>query len=199
MKYLANIITDSKIEVSSFFNISTDFETVDKNIPTLIIGWRKTQSIFPNQNILDKKINENTFWTFSKREKRYQYEIDLENFIENITKELTVKVNYKFFNYILSSKETQNNFKKYIEENKNYIYYNSRFIYIYNEKHNITLGISIVDLNYIGINIKNFISSLNKNNNNIITDNLSFLDSFSLKFIKDNIKSVPFLVYLRNS
>ena len=46
-----------------------------------------------------------------------------------------------------------NNFKKYIEENKNYIYYNSRFIYIYNEKHNITLSLDI----YLSVNCKLFL------------------------------------------
>ena len=72
MIYLANIITKTKLKVSSFFNITSDFNSVDKNIPTLIIGWKETKELFPNQNILDNRIDEYIYWTFSKREKRYK-------------------------------------------------------------------------------------------------------------------------------
>ena len=81
MRYIANIITKSKINLGSFFNITNDLNNVDKSIPTLIIGWDEVKKIFPEQNILEKKIDDMLYWTFSKREKRYQYEIDLENFI----------------------------------------------------------------------------------------------------------------------
>jgi hypothetical protein len=71
MKYIGNIVTKSKIEVSSFFNVTSDFNSIDTNTPTLIIGWSYVKELFPEQDILNEKINDNVLWTFSKREKRY--------------------------------------------------------------------------------------------------------------------------------
>lgn len=199
MIYLANIITKTNIKVSSFFNITSDFNSVDKNIPTLIIGWKETKEIFPNQNILDNKIDGNIYWTFSKREKRYKYESDLKYFLEQVLIFLNKNVNYHFFNYLLSTENKKNNFINYINKGNCSIYKNSRFIYIYNFIDKITLGISLKDLYYIGINIKDFIDNLNTNKNNIICENINFIDEESFFFIKDNIKSVAYLNYLKNN
>ena len=62
----------------------------------------------------------------------------------------------------------------------------------------MTLGVSLQDLRYVGIKIPKFISLLNVLGNNIITDNINFLSQESLILIKDNIKAVPYLNYLKN-
>ena len=103
MKYLANIISKSKIEVSSFFKVTDNILDVDLTIPTLIIGWSEVKILYPDQDILNKQINEKIRWTFSKREKRYQYEEDITNFINEIAENLDKTVNYRFFNYILAT------------------------------------------------------------------------------------------------
>lgn len=199
MRYIANIITKSKINLGTFFNITNDLNNVDKSIPTLIIGWDEVKKIFPEQNILEKKIDDMLYWTFSKREKRYQYEIDLENFVSRVSSNINTNVNYRFFNFILCNQDRRNDFVNYINRGNCSIYYNSRFLYVYNDNDAITLGISLKDLFYIGINIKSFIKSLNINNNNIICDNLNFIDTESLPLIKDNIKVAAYLNYLKNS
>jgi hypothetical protein len=63
----------------------------------------------------------------------------------------------------------------------------------------MTIGISIRDLLYIGINIKHFIKQMNQHKNNMIVDNLNFIDNQSFSFIKDNIKAAAYLYYLKNS
>lgn len=199
MRYIANIITNSKIEISSFFNVTSDITKVDINLPTLIIGWGEVKKIYPEQNILEHQINENLYWTFSKREKRFKYELDLENFIKKVVFELNSKINYHFFNYILANHEKRLSFINYVNNGYCSIYYNSRFLYIYNIKDNITIGISLNDLNYININIKNFIQSLITQNNNIICDNLKCIDENSLFLIKNNVKIIAYLNYLKNS
>jgi hypothetical protein len=199
MEYIANIITKGKIKNSLFFNITSDFNNINKNIPTLIIGWEETKKLFPNQNILDNKINEHIYWTFSKREKRHKYESDMNSFLEEVLSFFNKSVNYHFFNYILSTEDKKNNFIKYINKGNCSIYKNSRFLYIYNSIDKITLGISLKDLYYIGVNIKEFIEKLNVNKNNLICENINFLDEESFFFIKDNIKSVAYLNYLKNN
>ena len=199
MKYIANIITNNKIEISSFFNITNDFNTIDKTIPTLIIGWNKVKDLFPSQNILENKISDNIKWTFSKREKRYQYEKDIVEFINDVCSYMEQKVNYRFYNYILSTQERRNNFVNYVNNGNCSIYYNSKFAYIYNFNDSVTIGISLLDLLYINVNINEFIKSLNKNGNNIICNDLNFIDKNSFSLIKDNIKAAAYLNYLKNS
>ena len=176
MKYLANIISKSKIEVSSFFKVSDNILDVDLTIPTLIIGWSEVKLLYPNQDILNKQITENIRWTFSKREKRYQYEEDIDNFINEIANNLDKTVNYRFFNYILATQNKRDSFLSYVTSGHCSIYYNNKFMYIYNANDNITLGISLVDLEYAGVNVKEFIISLN-GPNNIFCDNFKCIDS----------------------
>jgi hypothetical protein len=107
MKYIGNIITTNKIDVSEFFNISNSIKKVDTTLPTLIIGWKQTKEMFPQQDILEHKITDTVSWTFSKREKRYKYEEDLSKFIDRVIKSLDDKINYKFFNFIISSRKSK--------------------------------------------------------------------------------------------
>jgi hypothetical protein len=79
------------------------------------------------------------------------------------------------------------------------IYYNSRFIYIYNKYDKITIGVSINDILYIGLDVKDFILSLNKECNNLICNDLKNIDENSYFLIKDNIKCVAYLNYLKNN
>ena len=199
MKYIANILTNSKLDISSFFHITSNFEEIDKTLPTLIIGWGEVKKLFPEQNILKNEIEENLYWTFSKREKRYKYEQDLENFIKKVTDNINNKINYHFFNYLLANANKRVSFINYINKGFCSIYYNSRFLYIYCIKDEITLGISLKDLNYIGINSKDFINSLLNQNNNIICDNLKCIDNNLFNLIKDNVKIIAYLNYLKNA
>lgn len=198
MKYIANIVTSSKIDVSCYFFVTSDFSLIDESIPTLIVGWEKVRSLFPKQNILEHKISDTIFWTFSKRERRYQYEQDMSWFINKISEDIINNLNYTFFNYLLSSQSRRDNFIKYINETPCSLYYNSRFLYIYVIPKSITIGISLNDLSYLGINISNFIQSLNKSNNNIVCDNLNCIDSETFSLIKENTKIIAYLNYLKN-
>lgn len=199
MEYIANIITKSKMEVSSFFNVTSDFESVNKNIPTLIIGWSETKQLFPEQDILEHKISDNIYWTFSKREKRYKYEIDLTTFINRTVEDIEKKVNYRFFNYVLSPQSKRDSFVEYVKKGNCSLYYNSRFLYVYSINDSITFGISLIDLMYVGINTRNFIQSLIDDNNNIICENLKCIDNESFQLIKENTKNIAYLNYLKNA
>lgn len=198
MKYIANIITTGKIDISVFFNVTEDIENVDTSIPTLIVGWKEVKQLFPDQNILNPNITDTISWTFSKRERRYQYEIDIENFVKKVMNLVNQKVNYRFFNYLLASEVKRENFIKYVQAGYCSLYYNSRFLYLYNDKDCMTIGISLVDLAYIGIDVNNFISILNSNNNNIVYTKLKSGDYESYSLVKDNIKIIAYLNYLRN-
>jgi hypothetical protein len=197
MGYIGNIVTDSKIEITSLFNVTRDYKCIDKNIPTLIVGWEKVKELYPNQDILDNRINDDLYWTFSKREKRYQYEKDLNNFINNVIKGIEKNVNYHFFNYLLAVEDKRDSFINYIQNSESSIYYNSKFLYIYNPDDLITIGVSLKDVKYVGINIKFFIEKLTSGNK-IISNNINDIGEDAFFIVKDNVKFVPYLNYLKN-
>lgn len=187
------------MDLGAFFNVSNDFSSLNQDIPTLIVGWSDVKLLFPNQDILNSKISDTISWTFSKREKRYQYEKDVNIFINNVLNELNDKIKYRFFNFLLATQSKREKFISYVQSGNCSIYYNSRFLYVYNINDSFTIGISLIDLEYIGINIADFIRTLTLNNNNIICDNLKCIDSDSYNLIKDNTKIIAYLNYLRNS
>lgn len=197
MGYIGNIVTKSKLEVSSFFNVTPDFHGIDTSIPTLIVGWSEVKQLFPNQDILNHKISDNIQWTFSKREKRYKYEQDITDFTTKVVNELNNKVKYCFFNYVLSPEDKRVRFINYVKSGNCSIYYNTRFLYVFNSVDLKIIGVSLADLSYIGIDIEEFISSLVVNGN-IICDNLKCIDHASYNLIKDNTKIIAYLNYLRN-
>lgn len=198
MKYICNIVTKSKIDYSKFFKVTSNFSSIDTSIPTLIIGWSLVKDLYPNQSILENKITDNIYWTFSKREKRYKYEDDLNKFIKLVLNHIEIKSNYIFYNYILSSYQRKNSFLDYIKNRPCSIYYNSRFLYIYVISDGVTIGISLNDLNYIGIEPQFFIKKISSNPETIICSNLQCIDQDSYFLIKDNTKIIAYLNYLQN-
>lgn len=198
MRYIANIVSKNKIVLSDFFHVTDTISAIDKNVPTLIIGWSLVKELFPEQDILNKKISENVTWTFSKREKRYQYERDIEEFVKVCVQKMGENVNYKFFNYLLASPEKRKSFLDFVNRGGCSIYYNSRFLYVYNPNSKMTIGVSLTDLKYVGVKIKAFLEMLNLEGKNLITNKIDFIGEDSLFLIKDNIKSVAYLNYLKN-
>jgi hypothetical protein len=199
MRYIGNIVTKNKIDVSEFFLVTDDMSSVDTTVPTIVIGWSLVKEIFPEQNILESDIKDNISWTFSKREKRCKYEQDIENFVKMCTEKMLENINYKFFNYLVASPEKRKNFVNFINRGGCYMYYNARFLYVYSPNSKMTIGLSLTDLKYIGIKIKSFLSTLNIEGNNFIVNNLDFLSNDSLNLLKDNIKVAAYLNYLKNS
>jgi hypothetical protein len=197
MEYIGNIVTDFNIETTKFLNVTSDTNSINFSLPTLIVGWDKVKKLYPEQNILNNKINDNVTWTFSKREKRYQYEKDLSAFIKEVVSQLENKVNYRFFNFILASESKKEQFINYLKNNELSLYYNSRFLYIYDTYNCMTIGVSLRDMSYLGINVRDFIGNI-KNEKHLVSNNVDDIGKDSLFIIKDNIKIMPYLNYLKN-
>ena len=199
MKYIGNIVTKNKIEISEFFLVTDNINSIDNRVPTIIVGWSLVKELFPEQDILIPNIKENLVWTFSKREKRYKHEQDIEEFIKRCCENMIEAVNYKFFNYLVASPEKRKSFVHFINRGDCYMYHNAKFLYIYSPSSKVTIGLSLVDLKYVGIKIKSFISMMNIEGNNYIVNNLNFLSQESFALIKDNVKVAAYLYYLKNS
>lgn len=197
MKYIANIITKSRIDVGEYINVSKDITKVDLTIPTLIIGWAMVKEIYPNADILNKQISETVYWTYSNREKRQEYEPDLAKFINNAFSRLETSIKYTFFNVLTNPLSRNKCLIKYIDSPiTKIIYITDKHIFIYDNKQ--VTGVSLSDLEFYGFKREKIINILKRNPYNKLVFNDSFLNFKIKRSIGDNGKIIPFLYSIKN-
>lgn len=175
---LANIITETKLDdFDKFFNVKKDLSNIDTNIPTLIVGWGLLKRLYPEKefSILNKKIDEKLFWTFSRNEKRIEQEADIINFYNLILSNVYKEKKYININIF---KQKYSNIKKIINIVKSdkivYIYiYMDSFMYLYFD--DFIIGISLNDIEYLNINTKRIFDIIKCGKNNIMLYNDNFL------------------------
>ena len=195
MRYIGRIITTAKIEgVSEFIEVTQDTSSVvsmEAKIPTLIVGYKNVCNYFGGEiNILDKKIGQNLYWTFTKRERRVDFDDDIKNFYEKVKKFLSSYVKYNFFSLISSSSEQKRTFNEEILSDKHKVLYETeKMLYIFLPKYMKTIGISVDELIFLGKTVDGVKTGYE------ITTSVpeTFLDDDDFK---KNLSIVPFLYYL---
>ena len=150
--YLLSNYRDFAFDVMSS-NVEDEFLTV----PTLIIGWDKVQNLFPEQNKLISKIDENLYWTYSSSENLTKSKSDIKSFLEFSIKKFFNK-KLITFDYIIDGE-----LKSFIANNINpkvssYIYFHKNACYIHNI--NETYAISLSSLEFSGKDVKRIMTSL---------------------------------------
>lgn len=197
MKYIANIITKSRLDVGEYINVTKDITKVDLTIPTLIIGWAMVKEIYPNADILNKQISETVYWTYSNREKRQEYEPDLAKFIKNAFSRLETSIKYTFFNVLTNPLSRNKCLLKYIDSPiTKIVYITDKHIFIYDSKQ--VTGVSLSDLEFYGFERERIINILKRNSYNKLVFSDSFLNFKIKRSIGDNGKIVPFLYSIKN-
>ena len=192
MKYIANIITKSRLDVGEYINVTKDITKVDLTIPTLIIGWAMVKEIYPNADILNKQISETVYWTYSNREKRQEYEPDLAKFIKNAFSRLETSIKYTFFNVLTNPLYRNKCLLKYINSPiTKIVYITDKHIFIYDSKQ--VTGVSLSDLEFYGFERERIVNILKRNSYNRLVFSDSFLNFKIKRSIGDNGKIVPFL------
>lgn len=197
MKYIANIITKSRLDVGEYINVTKDITKVDLTIPTLIIGWVMVKEIYPNADILNKQISETVYWTYSNREKRQEYEPDLAKFIKNAFSRLETSIKYTFFNVLTNPLSRNKCLLKYINSPIiKIVYITDKHIFMYDSKQ--VTGVSLSDLEFYGFERERIIDILKRNSYNRLVFSDSFLNFKIKRSIGDNGKIVPFLYSIKN-
>ena len=80
MQKLGNIVTTAKKNnYSEIFNVVNSIDKCITDLPILVVGWKLMTSLFPDANILNKEYN-GVKWTFTKTERRCEYEEDIIEF-----------------------------------------------------------------------------------------------------------------------
>ena len=195
---IGRIISNKEnIDTLDFVDVTKNIGSIDNFIPTLIIGKKKAEEIYGKENIkvLDKKITNNVSWTFDKVDRRNEYERDLKVFNDSLIKTIKKKVKYEFFNIYIEPISRIKKLISFIKSPKiKYIYIFNDHIYMY--YNNIVYGISLSDIEYLGINKQRILKLFRSNNNNIIIENNDFLSKKMKQTIKDDKILVPYFYFL---
>jgi len=197
--YIGNIITSSKIEDDNF-KICRKLETIDDSLPTLIVGWEKTKEIYGDKvSILHKKIDDKTQWTFSTKERKVDYDKDIESYMSNCYSNIGKDINYIYVDVIHDSKKKIKKIIRKIYSLKNPKVYNhlNRMIYIYGD--NIVFGVDTEMLSYIGIDYNKVLDKLSKISNCLFIDEKIFnIYKSIINKINGKVRLIPYIYELEN-
>ena len=69
MRIIGYIVTDRKLNnIEGFVKQVSDYSEVDPTKPVLIVGWDNAKAFDGYKGILDKQLDDKTFWTFKRSE-----------------------------------------------------------------------------------------------------------------------------------
>jgi hypothetical protein len=195
---IANIVSKNSVDVSQDFNVVDSIDNIILGIPTLIVGFDLTESLYPDFDILDICVKDNIYWTFKKIEKRDKYNEDLDWFITKVYSDLTKDINYIFVDPILLKPKTLIKIVRKIysiETLTTYVY--NDMLYIYGDK--IVFGVDLKLFKFIGFDIK-------KLKDKIIHISTDFLDDDDIlieyknivETLGNSVRYIPYLFNIRN-
>lgn len=166
MRKIANILTKNLFNDKIFYNVVDSKDKLISGIPVLCVGIEMTKKNYPNFNILSMDVGDGIYWTYGPREKRNVYESRLKTFIKNSIDKFKSEICYKYVNVVVDGLTS----KDFITVND--IIFNggksvisflfNGMVYVYDNK-TIVYGISLRELNYIGENVKAFLSNVYSN------------------------------------
>jgi hypothetical protein len=191
---IANIISDTKINLPLEYNLVTSKDDCDPNLATLIVGWNKAKELVPDFNIMNKVIGNGWYWTFTKNEKRSDFEVDIMLFSQHAIDHLVNDISYVYIDPIHYKLKKIKKILKKINESEKIISYihNDDIMYIYADK--IIFGVDLNVLRYIGINIDRLKDRINKISDVVLSgENILIEYKIYMELLKNQYKYIPYL------
>ena len=149
-----------------------------------------------NKKILsevNKNIDKNIFWTYSKTERRIDYEKDILDFYNYILEENINNISYKYINMLTLTKNKCKNMLKLLNNDiLKYIYISNNMIYCY--YNDIVFGFSLEISEYCGINKDKILKMLKSNSHVKISYNDYFIDNNIKKLINNKKYVIPYFM-----
>ena len=174
MKYIANILTDEPFNEGELYNVVRDKGKLIPDIPTLIIGWERTKTEYPDASIIEWKVADNVYWTYGKYERRDKYEVNIKKFQDLSFKKFVESLEYVFYDVLLTPPERFESFLASLgSDNQKTIYVTGDMMYLYYNGTNKVVGLSLRDCDYLNEFTKKriFSSVYNSNTVNLLKNN----------------------------
>ena len=192
--YFGNIVTSSNLEEENF-KICRDLDSINKELPTLIVGWSKSKELFGNDiSILHKKIERNLYWTFDGKERKSEFEEDIDSFKELCINNYGENIPYVYVDIIHSKLKIIKRILEKINNLKEKITYvsDNNMLYIYGE--NIIFGIDLNVLEYTSIKKEKVLTKLLSSPNTIFVDDEIFNKCKDIFYkVKHKTKLIPYI------
>ena len=191
----AHIITNDRIYPKLFVEVSTFNNCkINENELTLLVGVDLVKKYFPDFKLkfLDRRINDNVYWTFSKFEKRNVYEEDLESFYNMVYNRIQKDIRYFPVSLLSNGYNYYKRFLNYLSNGSpKVVLVLGKEIYIYNNR--TILGVSVDELDYVGISKGRVLDKLRTFSNVRIVENLDILNGKDKYLENDYLKYLTFI------
>lgn len=197
---IANILADSNFEALDEFNLVDSLDLIDNSLPTLIIGWDKTEKYFPDHDITDKIISQepDIQWVFKKTERRDLFTKGYFEFIDYAYNSLVKDIKYVFVDPIVLPDASILKIKNKIKSFQNLItYIHDDMIYMHDE--NIIFGVDLKLLRYMDADVELIVNKIKSISSIYITsdDVLKEYTQYIGK-LDNNFKYIPVLFKYNN-
>lgn len=185
---IGRIITnDKRLKTLEFVEKTDKVSIHNDKIPTLIVGKSVAEELYGKDNIkvFNKQIDQYTYWTFSKSERRIDYEKDLENFNKLLIDRLRKSIKYRYFNILTSTLSGVKSFLSFIyNDEPKTCYITKSHIYIAYDKW--VFGISVDILEYIGISLSKVINRISEVKSIRLINGERYFTADLNKYVKDD-------------
>ena len=192
---IGNLITNEDIDID-FLNKVENIESINNTLPTLIVGWQETKKNIGEDkvSIIHKKINNRLYWTFTKKERKVDFEKDIINFKNICFNDIEDKINYIYIDVLHYSKSKIKKIIKKILQLKSIITYknNKDMLYIFGD--NLVFGVDLNMCNFIGVKKNKILNKVNTISDVTLQQNEIF--NICKDLINNNReKIIPYIYY----
>ena len=199
MKKIGNVIISSpNYKVEDCYNKFLTLSNVDNGLPTMIIGLENAKKYIDGFSIFKRKYwNNMLWWTFSKNEKRSDYDKDIQKFYEVCINNIINNIKYYNININELTYSKIKKLIKYIKNNNKKIYYidNNKFVFIYDiEKTKNIYGISLNTCAFYGISKEKILKLIVSNSKNEQKKNFYEIPNKVRRIVNDQIPNEMFLL-----
>lgn len=196
MQKLGYIISKTAIkEVPDFIEAVSDASLFYADKPALIVGSDFARKNVENFSIIKRNPQEGKFWTFGRRERREDFEKDVEKFYSYVLEDSINKIKYYYVNVLKLNRRRIIDLLVLLKSNdRKWVYIYKDMLYLYHRDY--VLGISLKILKYTGINIKKHFGGFLKNKNLTVFFNDYQVTPYMKIFSKNKKYLVPYFLSL---
>jgi len=166
-------------------NIKTEMD-INPEIPTLIIGWCVVSKMFNEDevSILNKKIKDNLYWTFSPKEDKQEFNENIDEFIDKSYNDFIKDISYHGLDPIIDEFKNPDEFiDKFLPGGKfDNVYLTDDFIYIYSESNKVIYGIDLKYYNFLRFKTDKLIEVITENTHHVLIEDYTIEEGVYQKY-----------------